>query len=97
MPSKFVWSEGQDSRLRRLRAEGVEWDVVARTLGMTRWAVIERGRRLGITRRPVADMPAEPVISDRPPLPAGHPESWDLINRGTILEAVPFRAPGQIR
>lgn len=26
----------------------------------------------------------------RDPLPAGHPRSWDLITRGTLLEGTPY-------
>ena len=29
----------------------------------------------------------------RQPLPAGHPESWGLITRGTCLEGVPWPGP----
>ena len=29
----------------------------------------------------------------RSPLPAGHPESWGLITRGTCLEGAPWPGP----
>lgn len=96
MPRKLLWTEGQDAQIRRLRTEGTDWDLIAQALSVTRWAVIERGRRLGVSRRP-AVAPAEPAVTDRPPLPAGHPDSWGAINRGTALESVPFKAPGEIR
>jgi hypothetical protein len=96
MPRKILWTEGQDTQIRRLRSEGADWDLVAQTLGLTRWAVIERGRRLGVSRRP-AHAPAAPDQSDRPPLPAGHPDSWRAITAGSALEDMPFRAPGEIR
>jgi hypothetical protein len=96
MPRKTVWTEGQDSQIRRLRTEGASWDVIALALGLTRWTVIERSRVLGVERPPanavaVADEP------DRPPLAAGHAESWGAINVGTSLEDVPFRTPDTIR
>jgi hypothetical protein len=96
MPRKLLWTEGQDTQLRRLRTEGAEWDLIAQTLGLTRWAVIERGRRLGVSRRP-ANAPAAPDETERPPLPAGHPDTWGAITRDTALEDLPFRAPGEIR
>jgi hypothetical protein len=96
MPRKTVWTEGQDTQIRRLRTEGASWDVIALALGLARWTVIERARTIGAERLPpnavtVLDEP------DREPLPAGHAESWDAINRGTGLEDVPFRTPGTIR
>jgi hypothetical protein len=96
MPRKILWTEGQDVQIRRLRTEGADWDLIAQTLGLTRWAVIERGRRLGVSRRP-SHAPAVPDESERLPLHAGHPDSWGAITRGTALENVPFRAPGEIR
>ena len=30
MPRKTVWTEGQDTQIRRLRTEGASWDVIAR-------------------------------------------------------------------
>ncbi len=96
MPRKLLWSEGQDTQIRRLRSEGADWDLIAQTLGLTRWAVIERGRRLGVSRRP-AHAPAVREEPDRAPLPAGHPDSWGAITAGSPLEGAPFRAPGEIR
>jgi hypothetical protein len=96
MPRKLLWTEGQDTQIRRLRTEGAEWDLIAQTLGLTRWAVIERGRRLGVSRRPV-NTPTAPDEAERAPLPAGHPDTWVAITKGTALEGVPFRAPGEIR
>ena len=97
MPKKLVWTEGQDTQIRRMRSEGAQWDAIAEALGLTRWTVIERGRRIGCSRRP-AHAPAVPHQDlERPALPAGHAESWGAITRGTPLEHVPFRIPGEIR
>jgi hypothetical protein len=93
MPRKIIWTEGQDTQIRRLRTEGASWDVVALALGLARWTVIERARVLGADR-PTQPPPADP---DREPLPAGHADTWGAINRGTALEDVPFQAPGTIR
>jgi hypothetical protein len=96
MPRKIVWTEGQDSQIRRLRTEGASWDVIALALGLARWTVIERARSIGAERRP----PNAVAVLDesaRDPLPAGHVDSWGAINRGTSLEQVPFRPPGVIR
>ena len=96
MPRKTVWTEGQDTQIRRLRTEGASWDVIALALGLARWTVIERARAIGAERLPPN---AVTVLdeSDREPLPAGHAESWGAINRGTGLEDVPFRTPDTIR
>jgi hypothetical protein len=96
MPRKAVWTEGQDGQIRRFRTEGASWDLIALTLGLARWTVIERARTIGAERRP-ANAAAALDESDRQPLPAGHAESWGAINRGTSLEHVPFQAPGTIR
>jgi hypothetical protein len=96
MPRKTVWTEGQDTQIRRLRTEGATWDVIALALGLTRWTVIERARAIG-AERPPANAVAVLDESGREPLPAGHVESWGAINRGTSLEDVPFQTPADIR
>ena len=96
MPRKTVWTEGQDSQIRRLRTEGASWDVIALALGLTRWTVIERARVIGAERLP-ANAVAVPDESEREPLAAGHPDSWGAMNRGTALEDVPFQTPDSIR
>lgn len=96
MPRKTVWTDGQDTQIRRLRTEGASWDIIALTLGLARWTVIERARAIG-AERPPANAVATLDESDRQPLPAGHAESWGAINRGTGLENVPFQVPGALR
>ena len=96
MPRKTVWTEGQDSQIRRLRTEGASWDVIALALGLARWTVIEHARLIGV-ERPPANAVAVLDESDRPPLPAGHADSWGAINRGTGLDGVAFRTPDTIR
>jgi hypothetical protein len=96
MPRKTVWTEGQDTQIRRLRTEGASWDVIALALGLARWTIIERARAIDV-ERPPANAVAVMDQSDREPLPAGHTDSWGAINRGTCLECVPFRTPNLIR
>ena len=96
MPRKTLWTEGQDTQIRRLRTEGASWDVIALALGLARWTIIERARLLGV-ERPPAHAAAALDESDRPALPAGHTESWGTINNGTSLDGVAFRPPGAIR
>lgn len=92
MPKKLPWTDAQDVQLRRLRAEGATWDAIADLLGMTRWAVIERGRRIG-ARLPPADFVLPPDDLERAPLPAGHPRAWGAITHGTVLEGMPYPLP----
>jgi hypothetical protein len=96
MPGKRVWTEGQDAQIRRLRTEGASWDVIALLLGLTRSIIIERARHLNVVRPPANAAPSMDE-SDRAPLPAGHPDSWGAINRGTLLENMPFTTPDTIR
>ena len=92
MPKKLPWTEAQDAQLRRLRAEGVHWNGIAALLGVTCWAVMERGRRIGARRPPAGFLPA-PDDPNRPPLPAGHPHSWGAITQGTVLDGAPYPLP----
>ena len=96
MPKKLVWTEGQDTQIRRMRSEGMHWDSIADVLGLNRWTVIERGRRIGCSRRP-QHAPIVMIDADRPPLPAGSTETWGAITRGTPLDGTPFRIPAAIR
>ena len=96
MPTKFTWTAAQDTQIRRLRAEGASWDVIAAVLGLSRWSVIERGRRIG-ARLPPREfvLPAEDPSRD--PLPAGHPRSWNVLTAGTVLENTPYPMPVFLR
>jgi hypothetical protein len=93
VPEKIIWTDGQDTQIRRLRTEGASCDVIALLLGVTQAAVAERARHLGVDTKPVTD----PDQADRPPMPAGHPASWGALTRGTTLQDVPFRGPNTIR
>ena len=93
---KTVWTEGQDTQIRRLRTEGASWDVIALTLGLAHGTVIERARTLG-AEHPPAHAAGALDESDRAPLSSGHAETWGVINRGTLLEGVPFKSPEPAR
>ena len=87
-----AWTPGLDRKLIGLRAAGASWASIAVSLGLGRYTVVERGRRLGARK----DLVQLPMIlaeaRDRPPRPSGHPDSWNLINAGTVLDgqAYPF-------
>lgn len=75
-----------------MRAEGATWEAIAAELGLNRWAVIERGRRIG-ARRPPADFTVVPDDPHREPLPAGHKRTWGAMTAGTVLENDPYPLP----
>ncbi len=92
MPKKFIWSAAQDAQIRRLRAEGASWDMIAAILGLSRWAIIDRGRRIG-ARPPPREFIPPPEDPARDPLPAGHPRSWNALTAGTVLEGTAYPLP----
>src|SRR5262245_15936648 len=92
MPTKIVWTDAQDTQIRRLRMEGASWDVIAAALALSRWSVIERGRRINARRPPQATV-TPPEDPHRGPLPAGHPRSWGVLTAGTVLENAPYPLP----
>jgi hypothetical protein len=96
MPRKFLWTEAQDVQIKRLRTEGASWDAIASIMGLTRWAIIDRGRRIG-ARPPPPEFVASLEDPGRDPLPAGHPRSWSMLTVGTVLEGTPYPLPVFIR
>lgn len=92
MPVKLIWTDAQDTQIRRLRAEGASWDTIAAVLGVTRWTAIERGRSIG-ARHPPREFVPRPEDPARDPLPAGHPRTWGAMNIGTVLEGAPYPLP----
>jgi hypothetical protein len=92
MPHKLTWTPAQDLLIRRLRAEGSTWDVIATTLSVSRFTIIERGRRIG-ARKPPPEFKPPPADPDRPPLPAGHPYCWLVLTEGTVLEGSLYPYP----
>jgi hypothetical protein len=83
MPSARKWTKAADVTICEMRAEGTTWAEIARTLGLSRNTVIERGRRLHAEAPPKTPVPVDAaLVSDDPnrgPLPAGHPLTWGLL------------------
>jgi hypothetical protein len=96
MPKRIEWTEVQDMKIKRLRAESASWDTIAEAVGVTRWTAIERGRRIG-ARLPPPDFQSPPEDGERPALPPGHPETWGTITRGMSLEGMPYPIPVPVR
>jgi hypothetical protein len=96
MPKKIDWTASQDMKIKRMRAENASWDSIAIAVGVTRWTVIERGRRLG-ARLPPPDFEPRQEDPDRPALPPGHSETWGIINVGSSLEGMPYPIPTPVR
>jgi hypothetical protein len=92
MPLKTIWTDAKDDRIRSLRIGGATWDAVASALGLTRWTVIERARRLGVRLR-LAQLPPASPDPERACLPPGDPVSWGAITQGTLLEGQPYAPP----
>lgn len=91
MATRVAWTAEQDARLNALRASGLTWDAVAASLGLRRNTVHERGRRIGARRAPPCRPP--PEDPNRGPRCPGHPETWGLLIRGTLLEGTPYPYP----
>jgi hypothetical protein len=96
VPKRIEWTAVQDMKIRRMRTEHASWDIIAEAVGVTRWTVIERGRRLG-ARLPPPDFEPPPEDPERPALPPGHEATWGVIVRGTFLETVPYPIPVSVR
>jgi len=89
MPSrKYYWTEGQDIQIRRRRIEGASWEAIAAELAMPVQMVADRADRLGISRA----VRTSPLLQDptREPLPPGHPDSWNALTAGTVLQGQPY-------
>lgn len=94
MPTKLDWPETMDTQLLQLRSERTAWDVIARTMGLSRNTVIERARRIGVAKRSKVGVAALLVESDeRAPRPPGHPATWGAITAGTVLEGAEYPFP----
>ncbi len=96
------WTEAMDAILRELRAGGITWDEIARTMQLSRNIVLERARRIGarqiatggigVGQRALA-LPRAADAVDRPSRPAGHPLTWGLLTRHTPLEGTDYPYP----
>jgi hypothetical protein len=87
MPAAIDWSH-RDALLVWLRHERTGWDEIARRLGLPVSTCMDRARAIGARPPVVLTLLEEDV--NRPPLPPGHPTTWGLLTRGTILEGSPY-------
>ena len=92
MPARLFWTQARDNQIRQLRSEGASWDSIAEALLLSRFTVIERGRRIGARKAPAAPR-ILPEDLGREPLPSGHPNSWRPLNSGSSLEGAPYPFP----
>ena len=92
MPVKIAWTEAQDLKIKRLRAERASWETIAAEAGVSVWAAVDRARRIG-ARPPPPDYLPPPEDPEREAYPAGHPSCWTPIVAGTLLDGVPYPLP----
>ena len=95
MAQRFDWTAERNRTVLEMRRAGATWDTVAEAIGVGRNAVIDHARRLGVAKRNAAASTPAPVREaiDRPARPSGHPDTWGLINAGTVLEGAPYPWP----
>jgi hypothetical protein len=92
MPERLVWTAAQDAQIKRLRGEGATWDAIAAALSLSRFTVIERGRRIG-AKQPPPESTRPTEDPDRPALPPGHPLSWGAIIAGSCIAGNAYTPP----
>ena len=89
MPAKRQWTPLEDRRIAASRILRRSWDRIATDLSVSRSALIDRARLLGIPR--LEPIPPETIEDpNREPLPAGHPTAWAVLTAGTLLDGAPF-------
>lgn len=89
----IVWTPDMDRRLMSLREAGRTWNETALDMGLGRNTVLERGRKIGARKLGAVRPVAVTEDADRRARPPGHPETWGLINTGTVLEGAPYPFP----
>ncbi len=94
MPPALNWTSDADALIRDLRHRAHSWDTIARALGTSRWAAIERAKLLGAyLPLPAPFRAARRADTGREPLPAGHPVTWGTLMAGTLLEGAAYPYP----
>jgi hypothetical protein len=91
MRAGIMWTETQDATLRRMRLDGISYDIIGTHLGLHRETVRARAKEIGAVRPPPP--PSQKIDPDRPPLRPGDPISWGAITKGTVLEGEPYPMP----
>lgn len=86
-----IWTAARDSLLTRLRAECATWEVISDQLHLPISTCMDRARTIGAKRPMVISFVKEDVSDARQPLPPGHPTTWGLLTRGTVLEGVRYQ------
>lgn len=94
MANQLVWTGLRDAVLATLRRQGLSWDAVAASMGISRWAAIERAKLIG-AHLPLPPRPPrpQPGACNREPLPAGHPVTWQALTAGTLLAGTAYPNP----
>lgn len=93
MSNQLVWTDQRDTILRTLREQGRSWDVIAAVFRISRWAAIERARKIGAHIPLPPRIPREPDAGNREPLPTGHPLAWQILTEGTLLAGTAYPYP----
>ena len=89
-PTQVTWTDHQDNTLRHLRHDRASWETIANAIGRPVSTCMDRCRLIGARPPLVISIVAEDISNDRRPLPSGHPMTWGLLTRGTVLEGVQY-------
>lgn len=78
-----------------MRADNATWEAIARVIGVSRWKITERAKQLNcwnktLGRPSVSGIKCTPVVIEREPYEAGHPETWGAITNGTLLHGAKY-------
>lgn len=90
MRKAIRWTDQQDFTIKRMRAEGSSWELIAQAVGICRWTVIKRGNLIGAKLPPPDFVPD--VDPNRPSLPPGHPDTWGAMIANSCLAGMAYPA-----
>jgi hypothetical protein len=95
MRARVIWTSELDAKLCALRIAGWTWNEIAAALKLGRNTVLERGRKIGARRGPRRAAVIEAEARGRPPMSAGHPNTWAALWDGleTPVPAFARRGP----
>lgn len=94
MPA-IEWTDAVYEHVIEMRKDGKTYDECAREIGVPRTTLCDHLALLRRGEKPARAKTIGVGIQDRialsrPPLPAGAPESWDLLTAGTCLAGEPY-------